>query len=161
MIRHKALRWAPVLLTLAMLGSGCASLRRAAFVDPIVAVRRIDLRGVSLTGASAEVVVSVYNPNRYALKATRLSYRIDVDSVPVGSGQLRAPFEVAARDSAEARLPVRIALSGLGAAGMSMLTGGAIPYRVRGDVTVATPVGDLTRAFDRSGRYTAPAGPGR
>jgi LEA14-like dessication related protein len=107
------------------------------------------------------VIVSVYNPNRYAVKATRLAYRIEVDSMPMGSGQLDAPFEVAAKDSAEARLPVRIALSGLGAAGMSMLMGGAIPYRVRGEVTVATPVGDLTRTFDRSGRYTAPSGPGR
>ncbi len=148
-------------ISLALAAAGCASMRRAAFADPVVAVRRIDLRGVSLSGASADVIVSVYNPNRYALKATRLAYRIEVDSMPMGSGQLDAPFEVAAKDSAEARLPVRIALSGLGAAGMSMLMGGAIPYRVRGEVTVATPVGDLTRAFDRSGRYTAPTGPGR
>jgi hypothetical protein len=61
-------------------------------------------------------------------------------------------------DSSTVRLPVRFTYAGLGVAGRSLITAGGINYRVRGDFTVATPLGNFTRPYDRTGRYSSPAG---
>ena len=64
-------------------------------------------------------------------------------------------------DSSLVRLPVRFTYVGLGAAGRSLLMAGTVNYRVRGDFTVATPLGNFTRPYDRTGRYSSVSGNGR
>ena len=48
--------------------------------------------------------------------------------------------------------------AGIGSAGRSLLNTGSVNYRVTGDFTVGTPLGNFTRPYDRTGRYTALAG---
>jgi hypothetical protein len=38
---------------------------------------------------------------------------------------------------------------------------GTVNYRVRGDFTVATPIGNFTRPYDQAGRYASVSGKGR
>jgi LEA14-like dessication related protein len=108
-----------------------------------------------------EVVLSVYNPNGYKLDALRMTYRVDVDTTMVGNGALTERFVVSEKDSSMVRLPVRFTYAGLGAAGRSLLMAGTVSYRVRGDFTVATPLGNFTRPYDRTGRYSSVSGNGR
>jgi hypothetical protein len=65
------------------------------------------------------------------------------------------------KDSSVVRLPVSFTYAGIGQAGRALLSKGTINYRVRGDFTVATPIGNFTRPYDRTGRYSSVAGKGR
>ncbi len=150
---------ATALLSISMLG--CASLGRAAFKEPVVSLKEFNVTGLGLTGGSVDIVLSVYNPNNYKLDALSMTYRVDVDSIQLGDGVLDGRFVVPSGDSSTVRLPVRFTYAGLGAAGRSLITAGTVNYRVRGDFTVATPVGNFTRPYDRSGRYSSVGGNGR
>ncbi|MBL0172603.1 MAG: LEA type 2 family protein [Gemmatimonadaceae bacterium] len=141
--------------------SGCSSLGRAAFKEPVVTLKEFVITGLGLTGGSVDVVLSVYNPNSYKLDALSMTYRVDVDSIKLGDGLLDSRFVVPKGDSSIVRLPVKFTYAGLGAAGRSLITAGTINYRVRGDFAVATPLGNFTRPYDRTGRYSSMAGNGR
>jgi LEA14-like dessication related protein len=132
----------------------CALLGRGSFADPVVDLRSVTITGLGLTGGSLEVELSVYNPNRFSLDALGLTYQVDVDSVRLGSGALDKRYVVAANDTSIVRVPVSFTYVGLGVAGRGLIESGAVNYRVRGDVTVGTPLGNFTRPYDRSGRFT-------
>lgn len=140
--------------------SGCASLGKS-FKEPVVTLKEFVITGLGLTGGSVDVVLSVYNPNSYKLDAVAMTYRVDVDSIQLGDGALDQRFVVQKGDSAAVRLPVRFTYAGLGAAGRSLLSSGTINYRVRGEFTVATPLGNFTRPYDQTGRYSSVTGKGR
>jgi LEA14-like dessication related protein len=145
-------------LSLGLLASGCASLGRAAFKEPVVTLKEFVVTGLGLTGGSVDVVLSVYNPNNFNLDALSLTYKVDVDSIQLGDGTLDGRFIVPKGDSSTVRLPVRFTYAGIGVAGRSLITAGTINYRVRGDFTVATPIGNFTRPYDRTGRYSSVSG---
>lgn len=141
--------------------AGCATLGRATFKEPEVTLREVTVTGLGLTGGSLDVVLSVHNPNGYKLDALRMTYRVDVDSIKLGDGALDGRFVVPGNDSSTVRLPVTFTYAGLGQAGRALLSKGIVNYRVRGDFTVNTPLGDFTRPYDRSGRYSSVSGNGR
>ncbi len=164
MKKHFALsrRWSDIVsLTLLAFTASCASLGRASFKEPVVSLKEFTVTGLGLTGGSVDVVLSVYNPNHFKLDAAKMTYRVDVDSIQLGSGELADRFVVQSGDSSLVRLPVQFTYAGLGAAGRSMITARSINYRVRGDFTVGTPLGSFTRPYDRTGRYSSIAGKGR
>jgi LEA14-like dessication related protein len=134
--------------------AGCASVGRSVFEQPVVSFQDLRVNGLGIQGGSVDVVLSVYNPNRFALNATRLTYRLMVDSVPVGTGALDQRFVVQRGDSATVRLPVAFTYAGLGSVGRQLLRSGTVNYRVLGDVTVGTPLGNFTRPFDRTGHFS-------
>ena len=152
-------RWLAAVVACAL--AGCVPMRRAVFADPVVTVRRVSLAGFGLSGGTVDVEVSVFNPNRYALRASHLRYVVSVDSMPIGRGAIDSVITAAAHDSTVVHLPVRFTLSGAGAAGISMLTAGRIPYRLQGEFTVETPLGTMTKPFDRAGQYAPQSGANR
>lgn len=149
-------------LAVAVLGaasaSACASVGRSVFEQPVVTFQDLRVNGLGLQGGSLDVVLNVYNPNRFALNATRLTYQLMVDSVPLGTGALDQRFVVQRGDSATVRLPVTFTYAGLGTAGRQLLRAGTVNYRVLGDVTVGTPLGSFTRPYDRTGHFTTLGG---
>lgn len=161
--RTRLRRWMTAAAAVALTagGTACASLGRAVFREPVVTLREFSVTGLGLTGGSVDVVLSVYNPNGYTLDAISMTYRVDVDSMQLGDGALGGRFVVPEKDSAVVRLPVRFTYAGLGAAGRSLITAGTVNYRVRGDFTVSTPLGNFTRPYDQVGRYSSVSGKGR
>ena len=135
--------------------NGCGPLGRKVFKEPVVNFQQMSINGLGLTGGSLDVVLSVYNPNNYRLDATRLTYNLMVDSVRFGSGALDQTFTVQSGDSTLVHLPINFTYAGIGEAGRQLINTGTINYRVMGDVTVGTPLGNFTRPYDRTGRYTA------
>ena len=156
-------RWAmgASIAALALIVGACATLGRATFQEPVVSLKEFTITGLGISGGSVDVVLSIYNPNRFALDATKMTYRVDVDSVQLGNGELDSRFTVNSGDSSTVRLPVRFTYAGLGAAGRSLISAGTVNYRVRGDFTVGTPLGSFSRPYDRTGRYSSVAGKGR
>jgi LEA14-like dessication related protein len=124
------------------------------FQEPVVNFKDMRINGLGLSGGSLDVVLSVYNPNKFKLEGTRLTYRVMVDSMPLGDGALDSRFTVQDRESTTVRLPLSFTYSGLGAAGRQLLQSGSVNYRVLGDVTVSTPLGNFTRPYDRTGRFS-------
>ena len=147
--------WLAGVALVAVAAAGCASLGRSVFSEPVVTFKNIRVNGIGLDGGSLDVVLNVYNPNGFRLDATRLTYRLLVgDSVPLGQGALDSRFTVQKNDSTEVRLPVTFTYRGLGAAGQQLIRSGTVNYRVQGDVTVSTPIGNFTRPYDRTGRFS-------
>lgn len=140
--------------------AGCATLGRATFAEPLVELHDVRIVGLGIDGGNVDVVLSVYNPNRYSLDATRMTYRVDVDSVQLGNGALDSRFVVPSGDTSMVRLPIRFTYRGLGEAGRQLLSTGSVNYRVRGDFTVVTPIGNFTRPYDRTGRFNTASRPG-
>jgi LEA14-like dessication related protein len=138
--------------------TGCASLGLGGFKEPVVTFRNLRVNGLGLSGGNLDVELSVYNPNGFKLEGTRLTYQLMVESTKLGEGALDQRFTVQDKDSTIVRLPVSFTYAGLGAAGRQLMQSGAVNYRVLGDVTVATPVGNFTRPYDRTGRFSTLSG---
>jgi LEA14-like dessication related protein len=147
---------------LAMIGAvGCASLGRATFKEPIVTFQDARVTGLGVTGGSVEVRLSLYNPNKFRLDGTRLTYKVLVDTVPLGSGALADRFTVQEKDSTIVTLPLQFTYTGVGEAGRQLMNTGTVNYRVVGDVTVGTPLGNFTRPYDQTGRFSTLSGRSR
>jgi LEA14-like dessication related protein len=142
--------------------AGCSTLGKAAFQQPVVNLKDVAVQGVGLTGGQLAVKLNVYNPNGYRLDATRLSYNVAVgDNVNLATGILDSQFTVQSGDSTTVTIPVSFTYAGIGAAGRQLLNSGAVPYRVNGDVTVGTVVGNFTVPYSSTGRFTALGGTSR
>jgi LEA14-like dessication related protein len=141
--------------------AGCASLGRASFKEPVVTFKDARITGLGVTGGSIEVVLDVYNPNRFRLDGTRLTYKVLVDSTTFGQGEYLTKFEVDERGTNTVRLPFTFSYAGVGAAGRQITQTGSVEYRVVGDLTVATPVGSFTRPYDQKGRFSTLQGSSR
>jgi LEA14-like dessication related protein len=138
--------------------AGCASLGVGGFKQPVVNFNDLQVEGVGTKGGTVDVVLSVYNPNGYRLDATQLTYKLLVDTSSVGDGVYNTKFTVQSGDSAIVRLPVHLSYAGLAAAAKQLQENGSVNYRVIGDVTVATPVGNFTKPYDQTGRFSTLSG---
>jgi LEA14-like dessication related protein len=145
-------------LVLTLGAAACSTLGRQAFQNPVVNLRDVRVLGLGTSGGQLEVQLSVYNPNNYRLDATRLTYRVFVgDSVGLASGALDTRATVQATDSTIVKVPVSFTYSGLGAAATQLLRTGAVNYRVAGDVTVGSVVGNFTVPYSASGNFNTMA----
>ena len=138
--------------------AGCASMGVGGFRQPIVNFDDLQVEGVGTKGGTVDVILSVYNPNGYRLDATQLTYRLLVDTTSVGEGTYDKHFTVQSGDSTIVRLPVNLSYTGLAAAAKQLQEKGSVNYRVMGDVTVATPVGNFTKPYDQTGRFSTLSG---
>jgi LEA14-like dessication related protein len=141
--------------------TGCASLGRKAFAEPKVTLQEMRLNGLGLTGGSLDVLLNVENPNGFRLDATRMTYRLMIDTIPFGEGTVDQRLTVDEKSQTTVRIPVNFTYSGIGAAGRAILNTGTVNYRLLGDLTVATPLGNFTRPYDMAGRYSLMSGHSR
>jgi LEA14-like dessication related protein len=147
-----------LIAVLALVSASCAGLGKGGFKDPIVTFKNVQVGGIGLSGGTLDVVLSVYNPNGYRLDASRITYKVMVDSLDVGAGAMDKHFSVPSNDSADVVLPVRFSWNGVSAAGRELMKNGTIPYRVLGDLTVGSGVGDFTIQYDRTGNFNSLGG---
>ncbi|MFP5354018.1 MAG: LEA type 2 family protein [Gemmatimonadota bacterium] len=148
-------RWGMALAGAALIATGaCASLGLGSFKDPEVTFKDARVTGLGVTGGAIEIVLDVYNPNRFRLEGTKVTYRVLIDSTEFGYGEYATKFEVDEKSNSEVRLPLSFTYSGVGAAGRALLQTGVVQYRVLGDFTVNTPLGSFTRPYDQTGRFS-------
>jgi LEA14-like dessication related protein len=150
-----------VVIAAVVASTGCQSLGRAVFEEPVVTFKDVRINGLGLAGGDLDIMLNVYNPNRFKLDATRLTYRLMVDSVQFGTGAIDQRFVVQEGDSTTVTLPLKFNYAGLGGAARQLLSSGSVNYRVMGDVTVNTPLGNFTRPYDRTGRFSSFGGTSR
>ena len=140
---------------------GCGGLAGKTFAQPLVTLKDVKLTGVGLTGGSLDVMLNVYNPNNFRLDASRMTYRVMMDTVGLANGAIDQMTTVQSKDSTAVRIPVNFSYAGLGEAGRQILNTGSVNYRVLGDLIVATPLGNFTVPYDRTGRFSTVVGLGR
>ena len=149
---------ASLIAALVLVSASCAGLGKGGFKDPVVTFKNVRVGGIGLTGGTLDIVLSVYNPNGYRLDASRLTYQLMVDSLPVGNGALDKHFSVNSNDSTDVDLPLHFKWSGVSAAGRELMANGTVPYRVLGDLTVGSGVGNFTIQYDRKGSFNSLSG---
>ena len=148
-------RIAMITAALALAGvGGCKTVGKQMLQEPVVTLRDVKLVGVGATGGTLDILLNVYNPNDFRLDGSRITYRVFADSVAVGGGSLDQRFTVQNGDSTQMRLPLTFTYAGLGAAARQLQNQGSVNYRVTGEIEVATPIGNFTRPYDQSGRYS-------
>ena len=138
------------LLGAALLAS-CAGLP-STFMEPDLRLNRVVVRGMSLTGGTMELMVGVYNPNRFDLNGTKLQLGFDVEQSHVGDLEYDDDFQMQKGDTTRLTLPVRFTWAGLAGAARTALTSGDLPYTLKGQLTVETPFGTHKIPFTREGR---------
>ena len=142
-------------LVVGLSSAACATLRPQ---PPTVDFRSVALKDIALAGATIDVVLSVRNPNAFGIDIRRLAYSLYADSTLVGVGLPLERLQIPANDSSLVRLPVAFEYRNLGLVLMQLVTQGEVNYRVKGDVTFGTPIGELNRPFDAIGRFNARRG---
>jgi LEA14-like dessication related protein len=151
---NRSVKVTAMLLAVAAMAA-CASLGSGVFQEPIVTFKDLKVRGLGLSGGTLDAYVNVYNPNGFRLDATRLTYNVLVGQNQLGTGALDSRFTVQNNDSTTIRIPIDFTYAGIGAAGTQMMQQGSVPYTITGDVTVATPLGNFTRPYTGTGRFSA------
>jgi LEA14-like dessication related protein len=145
---------AGALLALAGTVGACATLGRAVFEEPVVNFRALRVNGLGLTGGALDVELSVFNPNGYNLESTSFTYNLLMDTVRVADGLIETRQTFRSGDSTVVTIPVNFTYAGLGRAGAELIRSGTVNYRVLGNVTVATPVGNFTLPYDQTRRFS-------
>jgi LEA14-like dessication related protein len=146
----------------AMASAACSALGKQAFKQPKVSLQDVRVTGLGITGGQLDVLLNVENPNEYRLDATRMTYNVVVgDSVQFATGTVDNRFTVDGGKQQQVHIPVNFTYSGVGAAGRQLIQSGAVNYKVLGDVTVGTPVGNFTFPYSSTGRFTTLGGNSR
>lgn len=150
--RAAAVRALAALATLAALTAlaalaSCASIARQAFRTPTVDLRDVRIRALGLEGGSVDLVLDVFNPNEYRIDATRLTYTLIADTSQVATGEVTRRVTLKNRDHNAVVLPVSFTFLELMNAAAVMTQKGSVDYTVKGEVTVDSPFGSVTRPY--------------
>jgi LEA14-like dessication related protein len=147
--------WLFSAVVLAGLVAACATFGRAAFQQPVVSLKDVHVNGLGFNGGSVDILLNVYNPNRFDLDATRVTYKLYVDTIPLGTGATDSNFTVGNGDTTQVALPLSFTWAGASQAARSLMNTGTVNYRVAGDITVGSSLGTFTLPYDRTGRFSA------
>lgn len=126
---------------------------------PQVSLEGARVASLGLSGGVVDVRLSVYNPNRFDLRASGLTYDLDFEDPDGGGwfdfteGRLDEDLEVAAGDTAMVVVPVEFTYRGLGNVVRGLLERGTFDYRVSGLVAVEGPIRRDIR-YDHTGSVT-------
>jgi len=132
--------------------SGCATLARQAFSNPVVTVKDVQVKGIGLQGGSLDLVLDVYNPNEYRLDASRITYQVWVDSNQIATGDIEKLVTLTDKGNSEVTVPVNFTFASVQAALLHYAQRGSVDYRVTGAFTMKTPFGSITRPYSGAGR---------
>ncbi|HEU4698118.1 MAG TPA: LEA type 2 family protein [Gemmatimonadales bacterium] len=141
----------PVLPVLLLLAAACGGIPNT-FKDPEVTLDHVTLRGAGLTGGILDLAVKIYNPNGFSVKGTKLQVGFDVQGSHVGDILYTDEYQIQKNDTTQLTLPVTFNWAGVGGAVRSAMSYGDIPYTMKGQVTLTTPVGPRVIPFTREGR---------
>lgn len=142
-------------LLLCLAASGCASLQHQAFREPETEIDAAQIAG-GLQSQHFDLDLNIYNPNYYRLDASRIRYKVLLDSVEVATGMIERRVTLKPRDSVTVRVPVDVAEKALpaviGSALRGFLTGG-VGFELDGEMRIETIFGSVTRQFVQKGKY--------
>ena len=145
---------------MAVLGSasalvGCAGLNDL-FKEPTFRLERVVVHDVGLQGGALDLIVGVDNPNQFDLHGTGF----EVEQSHLGTVRVTDDFAVTKAGVTTLTLPLSFQWAGVGSAARSALESGEIPYTMKGQARLETPLGQYDVPFEGQGRVpvTMPSG---
>lgn len=137
---------------LPLLMAGCGLVKGALqFREPEIALERIEITGLSLTGGTFDLILDVYNPNPYELRGTRIELGLDLEGTHFGDALVERPVALSQENHSRIVVPVRFEWAGISAAAQALVTRQSVRYRLGGAVLVDTPLGDRRVRVTREG----------
>ena len=130
----------------------CAGFGRQAFRTPTVELVDIRIKGIGLDGGSLDLILDVYNPNDYRIDVTRLSYTLIADTSQVATGVVTRRVTLRNKQPNDVSLPVTFTMRELMGAAEVLLRKGSVDYIVKGDITVDSPFGSVTKPYEGRAR---------
>ena len=116
-----------------------------------VKLQSLEVVELSFLESEALAVVGVRNPFSFPLKIASTKYRLQANGREVGEGSTRGMLLRPLRVNALS-LPIALDHGALvAAAGRAVLSGGHVDARLRGDLTIRLPRGDLAVPIDLAG----------
>lgn len=141
------------IMATALLGwLGACSAIHEIFREPDVRLERVVVRGVGLSGGNLDLIVDVENPNGFTLHGTRLEVGFDVEGQHLGDIAYDDDFAVTENGRTTLTLPLTFGWTGVGSAILAALGSGDLPYKMKGQVELRTPLGRKEVPFSREGR---------
>lgn len=134
---------------------GCASMGRQAMANPVVEVKDVVLKGMGSQGGSLDLILDVYNPNEFRMDATRITYELWVDSSRVADGAIDKLVTLGNKDHSEIVVPVNFTYNEVRAVLDQFMLRGVVDYTVKGQFSVVTPFGNITRPYSGTGRMNS------
>jgi len=123
---------------------------------PVPRVAALQLRQLTLSGASVVLRVALSNPNAFALTLARLDYSFSVNGRRWAQAAVDHPATVAAGTASEIEIPISLDFGSVGRSVIDLLTGGAaVDYSLTGGMKIGTALPLLPEAslpVDLSGR---------
>jgi LEA14-like dessication related protein len=117
-------------------------------------LQTVEVTDVSLFESEARAVVAVRNPFAFPLTVSATRYTLSAGDREVGTGGTRGMM-LRPRQESTLLLPIDVDHGELlGAAGAGILSGGELPARLSGSLTVRLPRGDVSIPLDLSGRLS-------
>ncbi len=141
-----------IALSVVVVLSGCATLARQAFSPPVVTVTDVRVKGIGLQGGSLDLLLDVYNPNKYRIDANRITYQVWVDSSQIATGEIDHLVTLTPGGNSALVVPVRFTFAAVQRALVHYAQRGSVDYRVTGAFTLQTPFGSITRPYAGAGR---------
>jgi LEA14-like dessication related protein len=146
------LKAAVITAVLALALAACGALGDN-FREPELRVDHAIVRGVGLAGGNLDLVVTVQNPNNFALHADKLQVGFDVEDSHLGDITYDDDFTVTQNGETTLTLPLRFGWVGVGRAIRAALGYGDLPYKLKGEATLKIPGGfRKVVSFTREGR---------
>lgn len=150
-VRTMTLRTVLPLVAAVLLAAGCATMARQVMANPVVEVKDVVLKGMGSQGGSLDVILSVENPNEFRMDATKITYEVWVDSNRVADGAIDKLVTLEGQKTSEVIVPVNFTYNEVRAVMDQFLLRGVVDYEVRGQFSVVTPFGNITRPYTGKG----------
>lgn len=128
---------------------------RQAMANPVVEVKDVVLKGMGSQGGSLDLILDVYNPNEFRMDATRITYELWVDSSRVADGAINKLVTLGSKDNSEIVVPVNFTYNEVRAVLDQFMLRGVVDYTVKGQFSVVTPFGNITRPYSGTGRMNS------
>ena len=138
---------------------GCATLQQlaqSAFVQPTFSFKTVNLRDISLTGLTLDVVYHLDNPNTVGLDLAKVDYALSVEGRSVVSGSPPNGLAIPASGGADVTFPATLRFADLAPLVEVFLSKDSASYHATGSLGVNTPVGLIFLPLQHDGVFEVP-----
>ena len=118
---------------------------------PQVEVAKIEVKGVTMSGADIRLGFRVKNPNGIALDLQSLDYALSVAGAEVANGALPSALNVPPKGQGTFDADVKVSFLKAQEAAQAITTKSSAQYSLKGNLAAATPWGKVSTPYVKSG----------
>lgn len=118
---------------------------------PQVELAKVELKGVSFSGADVRLALNVKNPNAQAINVQSLDYTITLAGAQVATGNLPSPLDLPAKGTGSFGTDIKLSFSKAAAAMEAIKKASNADYSIGGTLSANTPWGQVATPFTKSG----------